>query len=344
MADTKKVSQRIYCFIGEDGFSRAEKVGAWTARFDEKYGRAGISFFDFSETTDSDRMLQNLKTSFGGNSLFATQALIIIRHPFAKKSATYHEVLALLLEHVPQTHFVVFDDDSIDGKSVLGKALNTLIKKGGATLEEFAFPTGPMLKKWIERRAQLHEGSFEYDALAWLLGAATELLNTKEESYLWLLDNEIQKLCAHAARKPITLQDIRRVSCLPLTAHIFTVMDVLLEKNRREALARTHYAAGIRDTQFSTNLLQMVGFLIGQYRSFFIVKSMEEDGKKEDEIASALSWNSRRAWVILKKLKHFSGNQLRSYYAATLDCEKKIKTGTGDPLLNLDLLIHQLTS
>lgn len=340
----KKTTPRIYCFIGPDTFSRAEKIAVWTTRFTEKYGKAGISVFDLSAQSDDGQMLEGIKKALSGNSLFAQNALIIIRHPFAKKSVAYHDMLVPLLDHLPDTHFLVLDDDSLDAKSSLGKALNACIKKSEAISEEFEFPTGPALKKWIEKRAGYHAGSFEYGALSWLVASATELLNTKDASHLWLLDNEIQKLCSYAAQTPITKHDIQLVSCLPSTAHIFTVMDALLEKNKRESLARVHFATGTGETQFSANLLQMIGFLINQYRSFFIVKSMDEEGKKEDEIASALSWNSRRVWVIVKKLKLFSKIQLRDYYMAILECEKKIKTGAGDPLLNLDLLIHQLTS
>jgi len=345
MVNTKKIAPRIYCFIGSDTFSRAEKIVAWTTRFTEKYGKTGISLFDLSAQNGDDGQIQeSIKKALRGNSLFSQNALIIIRHPFEEKATTFHDAFIPLLDSLPETHFLVFDDNSLDAKSALGKVLNAYIEKGVAISEEFVFPTGPALKKWIEKRASHYKGSFEYDAITWLLGAATELLKTNDASHLWLIDNEIQKLCAYAAQKPITKKDIQIVSCLPPAAHIFTVMDALLEKNKREALARVHYATGVRDSQFNTNLLKMIAFLINQYRSFFIIKSMEEEGKKENEIASALSWNSRRVWVIVKKLKSFSRLQLRSYYEATLDCEKKIKTGDGDPLLNLDLLIHQLTS
>lgn len=346
MSDTgKKLPPRIYAFIGHDDFSVALKVGSWVRAFREKHGAHGISVFDCEGTGDQS---EALKSALQGSGLFQAQTLIVIKNPWSAKSSDIQSLLNEKLESLPLTHFLVITDISMDGRTALAKTLTELQKKEAASIETYVLPAGSALRTWIRTRANHYGRSFEKDAETFFANVYSRARDSAGESEetpfdLWHLDNEIQKLVSYAGRKPVTLDDITRIASLPSSAHIFHLTDSVLEKKYREALRTSHDLIGDDPSRARTQLLSLISFLISQFHSFVVLKSMEEDGVSENEAARHLGWNTKRVWVVSKKIRTISCAALQKNLDSMLGFEQLLKTGTSDPILHLNLLIRAIT-
>jgi len=350
-AQTDKKNSHIYFFVGTDSFSREEKVRYWKNKFEEKYGKGGISVIDCDSSRSDEELCQAFKNSLSGSTLFSTQTLVIIKNIFVRKLPLTHQYFIDHSGSLPDTHFLVFSDEKHDGRLSLGKKILEMIKNRSAIREEFQQPVGTQLKKWIIDRAQSHGGSFDTTALPFFLNHFTQTQtadpadeNDNPHANLWIIDNEIRKLTAHAKDRPITVDDVHACTSLPTLSHVFDLMDALLARNPHNALCCAHYVLGNDQNINTPSLLGMLAFLTTQIRSFLLLKNMIEDKKNESEIANLLGWNNKRVWVVGKKLDQFSSNQLRLMYGLVLDFEKKLKTGAGNPILELDLLLRRLVT
>ena len=333
MSTVAKKNPHIYLFHGTDSFSIAEKIAAWKARFREKYGSAGIAAFDCDECD-----MVALKTALSGQTLFSSTSLVIAKNVFSKKAGEVQELLCALLPNVSESTFIVLSDEKRDAKSELSKLLTQLAKKGVCALEEFVVPQGPVLKKWMSDRVEHYGGSFDPRALAVFCSALESRGYGDDESSpvsLWQLDNEIRKLVSFAANRAITVDDVQSLACLPVSAHIFELSDALVARNEKSALMHAHRLEP---------LLRTLQFLMTQFRSFLILKSMEEDHQSEADMARVLGWNPKRVWVVNKKLAAHSTRSIKKAFTSLLDLERTMKTGAADPLLALDLFITRSSS
>lgn len=361
IASSKTIEKKpphIYLFYGPDSFSIAEKIVAWKHRFAEKYSAAAINVFDCEEMakemgsgTNSLREIEPdpislLKNALSGRTLFSATSLVIVRNVFSKKAETAREMLCHYLPTLSSETFCVLTDEKRDPKSALSKLLTQLSKKGVCSAEEFIVPTGPMLKNWIAARTQAAGGSFDSRARAVFADALEQKGGNDEDTKkisLWHCDNEIKKLASYSAGAPITVDDIAALSCLPTSAHVFDLSDALLSGNAPATLKVAHYLIGPYKTGIQAPLLRALAFLMTQFRSFLVLKNMEEDGQPEEVIAETLSWNPKRVWAVRKKLQRHTTQSLKAAYTGLLDLERIIKTGSADALLSLDLFIKKTT-
>ncbi len=345
MSDIKKSVPHVYAFIGRDDFSIAEKMRTWMKVFEEKHGNQGVTIFDCALNGD---LAGRLKTALQGSGLFQTQTLIVVKNLWSAKSSDAQVLLLDTIESLPATHFLVIIDTSMDGRTTLAKTLSQMQKKNAASVELYDVPVGPRLREWIVKRVQSLGGSFEENAGDFFLqayAAARDSVGKSEPSPfdLWYLDNEIRKLVSYASARKIMSDDIASISSLPSSSHIFHLTDALLEKKRVSALRIVHDLVGEDASRARPQFLSLIAYLLSQFHSFVLLKSMEEDGLHEADSAGHLAWDSKRVWVVSKKIRSSTCDSLMHQLRALLDFERVLKTGAGDPLLHSTLLIHTLT-
>ena len=342
---TEKSTPHIYAFIGRDDFSVAQKVKTWVRAFQEKHGSHGISIFDCQATGD---LLVSLKSVLQGSGLFQTQTLVVIKNPWSAKATENQSRLNEKIGSLPATHFLVITDTSMDGRTGLAKGLSELKKNDAVSIELYDIPAGATLRSWIRARAKHHGGTFEANAENYFASAYAQSRDSVQESEdppfdLWCLDNEIRKLVSYVNGQPITTADIARAASLPSSAHIFHLTDVLLEKKYADALRIAQTLIGGDPARLRSQLLSLIAFLVSQFHSFVLLKSMAEDGIPEGDAAQHLGWNTKRIWVVSKKIQRFSSAALQKNLHGMLDLEQVLKTGAGDPVLHLTLLIRAIT-
>lgn len=343
--DIKQSAPHIYAFIGRDDFSVSGKVRTWMKLFEEKHGNQGIAVIDCAA---NDECIPRLKNSLQGSGLFQIKTLIVVKNLWSAKSSDAQLLLCEKIESLPPTHFLVMADTTMDGRTTLAKMLTQMQKKDLASVELFEVPAGARLCEWIIKRAQSIGGSFEENAGVSFAGAYTAARDSvpKDDAApfdLWYLDNEIRKLVSYASPHSITRDDITRISSLPSASHIFHLTDALLEKKRVLSLRIVHDLLGDDASRSRPQFLSLIAYLLSQFHSFVLLKSMEEDGLHEQDIAEHLVWNAKRVWVVSKKINRHSCEELRAQLRTLLDYELLLKTGAGDPLLQGTLLIRSLT-
>lgn len=337
MSADRTPATHVYAFIGDDSFSRAQKIATWTTAFRKKHGDQGIHVLDCSSSTTT---AEEIKTTLRGSGLFQTTTLVIINNLWSAKRADLLDTVTAHIPTLPASHFLVLADSPLDGRSQHAKTLQRMVQEGILVREDFPLPKGPALTAWIRTRVTHLGGTFDpKDAarICALYVAPPSMDESGDESIdLWYLDAELRKLIAYTAGRPITIRDVGALGCVPSWAHLFQFSDALLERNYPDALRLAHRA--------KTPLLSMVAFLLSQFHSFIMVKNMEEEGLREQDIAQHLAWNPKRVWVVSKKIRTIPCATLCACMKKILAFEQRLKTGAGDPLLHLDLLIRFLTT
>ncbi len=345
MSTSKGLAPQIYAFIGEDSFSMLEKIETWVAAFSEKHGAFGIRIFNGSDGNECD---EQLRASLNGSPLFQAKSLIILKNPWSSKRTEIQSLLLEKIESLPDTHFLVIADSGIDGRSALSKKLEQMSTIGSARIERFEIPKGPELRSWIRSRIKLLGGSFDTSGESLFIQSFILARETTQDTEnasvdLWYLDHELRKLVSYSDGHPITVQYIRAISSLPHAAHIFQLTDSLLLKKREQAITLVHRLIDDDRSRAKQQLLPMIAFLITQFHSFVLFKSCQEDGMNDGALAKKLGWNAKRVWVVSKKISPLTCAGLTQSFSRILEYERVLKTGAGDPILGLDLLVNSLT-
>lgn len=232
------------------------------------------------------------------------------------------------VRRMPESTVLVLIDGSL-------KKGNPLLKELApeATLTEFMHPKGPQLYDWIRNRVEKCGGSVAPPAM--------RLLADLVGGNLWLLSNEIDKLCTYAQGRSANESDVRSLVADAREANVFAMIDAVLA--RRSATA----ARLLHDLENEGAAPPFLLFMITrQFRTVVQAKDLLLQKRKPAEIGRSLGTTSD--YVLRKTLEQAKGHSMQSLkwiYGRLLDTDISIKTGRlkGDKgELALDLLITEL--
>lgn len=330
----------MYVFHGEDTYSIAQKIAHWKREFSKKYGASRIATFDCSNPDFENALLKQHLTA---RSLFEVKerSFTIIKSALGKEIKKQDaEMLAACIPAIPSHHFVVFDGSrGYDSENNLSRTLIQNTHKERIRLEEFVIPRGAVLLRWIEEEAKRIGASIDRVAAQTLAVrfdiSSTMPFGTPDPPYtLWEISNELGKLCAYAGTSLITPALIETITPHRASAHVFNLVDALLQSNQRAALSCA-YTLGNTSRDSHGAMVSLVAFLQQQFRSFLLLKSMQETGKDQTECARALAWNPKRVWVVQQKTQLHSLNSLKLFYRRLIFLEQSLKTSSASPLVRV---------
>ena len=259
-------------------------------------------------------------------------------------SAAHTEAAALLsgLAHVPPSSDVVFvEAKSVDKRRHLWKGfkrkeaddvpgLDALIKQKVIALETFGTPDAKALPGWIQRRAR--EKSIAID------GRAVQMLSDHVGPNLRQLDNELEKLAAYAAGRPITGDDVRLMVSDASEAVIWDLTDAL---SRRDGRAAMLALADLRRND--ANPFYLLTMIARQVRTLIMVKeSMEQGVMNEQTIAQRLKMHPFPVKKAMQQVRGFTAAELDDVMDQLLAADFAMKTG-ANPDTEIDVLIAGLT-
>jgi DNA polymerase-3 subunit delta len=231
------------------------------------------------------------------------------------------------VERMPESTVLVL----IDGKLKKG---NPLLKQLAplATLREFPPLRGEGLLKWIDLRAKMCGGS--------LTPRAARLLANLIGGNLWLLSNEIEKLCLYAQGRDVEADDITALVASAQESNVFAMVDAILEQ-RTEAATRLLHR--LEDEGAAPPYLLFM--ITRQFRQAIQAKDLLQQGRRANEIGAALGIRNYPLEKAIEQARAYPMERLKEVYDRLLAADLSIKTGRyrGDRgELALDLLVSGL--
>lgn len=326
----------LYIFYGEDDFSSREAL----AEIKEGLGDDTIIATNTTVLDGHSIVPEQLTATCDTIPFLAPKRLVIVegllsrfeKNDKGKRSKKSDDSgwlsLKLYVQHMPETTILVFVDGPIKKKNTLLKELIPY-----ATVREFPNLKDGRLIGWMRERAKRLECDISPPALSLLAGLVG--------SNLWLLSNEIQKLCLYAQGRRVEENDVRLLVSDAREVNVFAMVDAILE---RRAAATIRLLHSLEDEGAAPPYLLFM--ITRQFRILIQAKDLLQQKRKVADIGSSLGIYADFALrKTLEQAKEHSMERLEKVYRKLLDTDVSIKTGRlkGDKgELALDLLVSEL--
>jgi DNA polymerase-3 subunit delta len=326
----------LYIFYGEDDFSLAEAL----TELKKGLGDEGTVAANTTVLQEQNITPAELIATCDTIPFLAPYRLVVVegllgqfeqqgRVKRSKKSnSSGWFALKEYVERIPESTILVLVDGGL-------KRSNHLLKEllPHAKAREFKPLNGPDLYKWMESRALMSGGNISSDA--------TRLLPSLIGSNLWLLANEIDKLCTYTTGRSIEKADIEQLVADVREPNVFAMIDSILERRSAAATRLLH-----RLEEEGAAPPYLIFMITRQFRLVIQAKDLLEQRRKSSDIGGILG--IERDYALRKTLdqaRAYSMERLKDIYRKLLETDISIKTGKyrGDRgELALDLLISEL--
>ncbi len=338
-----------YVFHGPNALARDEEI----ARMKAKLGEPDMSSLN---TTFIERAapLRDLIAACDAMPFLTEKRLVIAQGYLsalgspkgkARKEAGKQDVVtpldALLayLPAMPDTTRLVFAEDStLPETHPLIKAAAGEGNNGHAKL--FGLPADPA--RWIAERAKVKGSDITPEAARLLStkinrGSSNDRdhFDTDSRTYLFKLDNELEKLVSYALGRRIETKDVDALVPDEDVADIFKFIDAM---SLRDAGAAYRIMRGVLVRGESP--LVVLSHLARQTR--LLISAKDYPSLNSDQLAQTIGVHPYVAKKASQQAERFSLRELEGAHAALLDADIAIKTGGMDEGTALDLVVAAL--
>lgn len=260
-------------------------------------------------------------------SFFARRLLIIEDIPYFQDNAGINlDPLYHYLEHPnPDTCLLLLAENVHRGRK-----LYKLIEQHGVILE-FAVPNSPQdWMVWLKDAVRGRGKRMSSENMQFFLEWAGH--------HSGILSRELDKAAAYVGeREEIGKEDIRAVVNRTLEATVFELVDAIAARSVRNALTKLH------EVLKEEHYLKVQTMIVRQIRLLLAARSWRERGGKPSDFGGAVGVKSpyaaRKIWQQSEKL---SFKALAAGMCHCLETEIALKSGGGDPVFLLELLIVNL--
>lgn len=317
----------IYFFWGEDDFAIAQAVKELEkSTLDPNWLQFNYNRIDGEQGTAVIEALNQCMTpvfGMGGRLIWLAETSLCQTCP--------DDILAELERTLPQipefSHFLLTSAKKPDGKL---KSTKLLTQYG--QVKEFS-PISPWNTEAILKRVK--EVAREKEVK--LTPSAAELLAESVGNDIRQLCNELEKLSLFSPNQTIDRDVVANlVRCN--THNSLQLAGAIRQGMSSEALTL------VQDLMTQNEpALRIIATLVGQFRTWTIIKLMQEAGEKDEKViatAAELS-NPKRLHFLRQEINHLSSRQLLATLPILLELEASLKLG-GEPISTLQTKVIQL--
>lgn len=261
--------------------------------------------------------------------VLSRKRMVIVKEvPYFKEEINEKDTEKLInyLENPSPSTCLVLVTDKIDKRKKTTKKL---------FLKKWVIECNPVkesdLKKWINQKLRQEKKEIKENALELLVKLVGNDLNQME--------NEISKLCTYLGEDKVLTEDTVRalVSASSLEVSIFSLVDNIGKKNKKEALVQLHSI--LKQNEPPLKILTMIG---RQFRLLIQVKKHLESTKTKRELSSDMKLPAFVVNKLADQAEKFTQEELHKALIRTHETDIKIKTGILEPHFSLELLIAAL--
>ncbi len=148
-----------------------------------------------------------------------------------------------------------------------------------------------------------------------------------------ILSQELDKLALYVEGKEIKGEDIKSIVPQAVEATIFELLDAVASRSTKVAMEK------LQQVLRQEHPLKVLTMLARQVRLLLGASAMREQGKSEREAPRLLGIKPYEAQKIWQKSARLPWNQLAWALQECLETDVAIKTGKGDPVFLLELMV-----
>lgn len=319
----------MYFYWGEDDFAMNQAINTLKQ---ETLDKDWISFnFDKiagdKEDLILEALMQVMTPPFGsGNRLVWLFETNICQN-------CSEELLTQLEKTIPQipdtTHFLLSTSKKPDGRIKSTKLINKYAK-----VIEF-----PLISPWQTELLVKKVEEVAQEKGVKLTNSATKILANCVGNDSRLLWQELEKLSIYQDNNPQPIDDITVNNLVNVsTQNSLQLAQAILDRNLSLALQLVKDLITLNEPA-----LRITATLVGQFRTWTMVKLMIESGEKDDKKIAEFAdiSNPKRIHFLRQETKNISAKQLLATLPILLDLESSLKLG-AEPLNILETKIVEL--
>ncbi|NJM41189.1 MAG: DNA polymerase III subunit delta [Anaerolineae bacterium] len=334
-----------YLFHGPNSLARDEDIGKMKA----KLGEPDIASLN-TTTLDRTATLNDIVAAADAMPFLAEKRLVVVvnwlsglvrgKDKKAKsKSENADDSTTQLLNYLTNTsettRLVFAEDDTLAETHPVVKLAQD--KASSGHVKFFELPDNPV--RWITERAKA-KGSDISPQAATLLSTKInrgdkndrDHFTTDSRTYLYKLDNELEKLAAYAMSRRIESGDIELLVKDEDIADIFKFIDAISLRNGEEAFK---FVRGVLVRGESP--LVVLSHLARQTR--LLIQAKENEHLSSDAFAQLIGVHAFVGKKAMQQAGRFNLAELISAHEAVLNADIAIKTGLMDDVTALDVLV-----
>jgi len=340
----------IIFLYGEDGFRSRLKLNELKAKYLKEVDKLGSGL---SSIAGAKADLAEIASAISSSSLLNTKRLVIIEDIFLNKDKEIFEKLtAYFKKRQSDDNIIIFWDSGLKIKKVKNTAQPFLLDASGREkallkkqVELFKFLSGQKyayafnrlsnleLVNWVKKESEARGGRIN--------NKAAELLVGLTNADTWQISQELDKLISFKAAGSLTgsaeieIADINNLTRGSFSENIFALTDALGAKNKALAikLLAEQVEAGLSDGY----LLNMI---IRQFKILLQLK--QASGANSRQLAGKLKLHPFVAQKGAEQARNFTLPVLKNILSRLIEIDYKVKTGQGDYLTGLNMLIASL--
>ena len=321
----------IYYFWGDDDFVIEQQINDLKKKhLDPNWSQFNLQKFTGNkEESVRDGLMEALTPPFGAGD----RVIILTNTTIGQQcSEELLDELKRTLPQIPATTQLLF----VSTKKPNGRLKSTKLINKYAQVKEFG-----LIPPW-QTDALLHKvKDVAQEKNVQLTKKALDILANCVGNNSLLLWQEMEKLAIYQgeSKQPLD-EDIIKVLVNVSNQNSLQLSEAILNKNVGSALDLVKNLLNSNEPA-----LRIVATLVGQFRTWTIVKTAIESGENDDKKIASIAdvRNPKRIYFIKKQVRQKTAKQLQKSLPILLDLEAGLKLG-ADPLTIMETKIIQLTS
>ncbi len=321
-------SHKIYYIYGEEKYL----IKFYTEKLQEKIGGKNPSEFSFHIFEDGEN-LEQISIAINTVSFMGDRTYVGIRDfDFNKLNDSEFDVLIDLIKNLSDTVTVVISQQTIkvDNSKSKAKKIIALIEKEGIVAN-------------IEKRGDI---ALEKQLVSWAAKKEVKLSSidagriiTYCGNDLYMLRNEIDKLCAYVDKGEITRDVIEKLVTKTIEARIFDLSKLVINRNSDKAYKLLSDLFYQREEPIS-----IVSILSMTYVDMYRVRIAIESGKKVSDIAQDFDYKRKefRLNNAQRIASSLTTDEIRESIDLIAQTDKKLKSVRVDKEILVEELITKL--
>lgn len=321
---------RVVFLYGNDDLEISRRVRAFLTEFpDPTTAEMNVTRLDGRAMSEED-----LNNAVNAMPFLAPYRLVIFANPSSRYNTpeTRKKFLELLEKAPPTTSLVMYE--TMENRKDAAEG-HWLVKWGmgagrGVTVIRCMMPRLWEMPAWVEKETRSQGGKIQPEAAERLVEMVGE--DTRQAA------QEIVKLLTYVNyARPITLEDVERVSIMTATADVFEMVDALGNRDGRKAQRL------LRQLLEEGEAFAVFGMVVRQFRLLLQAREILDAGGSQAEVQKTLRLHEFVAKKVTAQARRFPMDGLEKIYRRLLSMDVTAKNGEMPLDVSLEALVVELT-
>lgn len=288
----------------------------------------------FDGLPDLEELIEALETL----TMISEKRVVIVNDSKIFKSSVDEEYLEKLLSYIatiPETAVLIFREREVDQRL---KAYKKVVALGSAyDFKRFSEKDDlELLKGFIRNRFKRHGKNID-EGMVNLIIEVSGYFNQNSLYNLYNLEMDIEKILFHAGSNDPEPYDVRATLKGDLEAYIFSFIEALGRKDKKQALLLYSNMVERGDSFY-----MILSLLISQYELLLDMKQYIEKGASLPDLERILGANPYRLKKAMAVASRYSEKELIVFLERLFDMDRNNKSGLIDPVLSVELFIGEM--